>query len=240
MIKREAINIEETVKKMFPKELIKDLQDDERICPTCHGLGMRIENNVYGIHGDTSEAGKRERFPYKHQALSFCPDCYNGVQKLCEYCKQPFKQRGYYHCNCEGFKKDEEEKRIAKYNDMVSKAKDVQEADVTTMLYCEEFDKYFIDTDDFFEYWASDCDDEDIIPERLWVCSIAEVGIDAANVIENACSDLHEDASENCDYGSLQKLLDIWCKEQSGTTTYYPCYDEYITIDWIGTNDEYN
>ena len=231
---KKTINIEETIKKMFPRELIKDLQDDERICTTCRGLGMRIENNVYGIHGDTSEAAKREHFPYKHQALSFCPDCYNGVQKLCKYCGLPFKQKGYYHCDCEGFKKVEEEKRIAKWSETISKAKEVQESDVKTMLYCEEFDRYYDSTDDFFEYWASDCDDDDEIvkPQLLWVCSIAEISIDADSVIENACDDLHEDASENCDYGSLQKVLNEWCKEQTGTTTYYPCYKEYVKIDW--------
>lgn len=213
-----TINIEETVKKMFPKDLIKDLQENERICPTCHGLGMRIENNIYGIHGDTSEAAKREHFPYKHQALSFCPDCYNGVQKLCKYCGKPFKVKGYYHCDCDGFKKVEEEKRIAKWNETIAKAKEVQESDVKTMLYCEEFDKCYDSTDDFFEYWASDCDDEDVVkPERLWVCSVAEISIDADSVNENACDDLHEDASENCDYGSLQKALNEWCKEQTGT-----------------------
>lgn len=30
----------------------------------------------------------------------------------------------------------------------------------------------------------------------------------------------------------LQKLLDGWCKEQTGTATYYPCYKEYVKIDW--------
>lgn len=232
MIKRETVNIEETVKKMFPKELIKDLQDNERICPTCHGLGMRLENNVYGIRGDTSEAAKRERFPYKHQALSFCPDCYNGVQKLCEYCKEPFKQKGYWHCDCEGFKKAEEEKRIAKWNEIISKAKEVQESDVETMLYCEEFEKYYDNVDDFFDNWDNDCDDDCTKPERLWVCSVKEISIDADYIIENACDDLHEDASENCDYGSLQKALDDWCKVQSGTTTYYPSHKQYVKIDW--------
>lgn len=228
------INIKETVAKMFPKVLIKDLQEDERICPTCHGLGMRIENNIYGIHGDTSEAAKRENFPYKHQALSFCPDCYNGVQKLCKYCGKPFKQQSYHHCDCEGFKKAEEEKRIAKWNETISKAKEIQESDVKTMLYCEEFDRYYDSTDDFFEEYSSEYSDEEVYtkPERLWVCSVQGISIDAGSVIENACDDLHEDASENCDYGSLQKALDDWCKNQTGTTTYYPCYKSYVKIDW--------
>lgn len=238
-IRRENIDIEETIRKMFPKVLIKDLQEHERICPECQGLGMTIENNVYGIEGDTSEAGQREHFPYKHQALSFCQSCYNGVQKLCPYCGKPY-ERGYYHCNCEGQKKADEEKRIKKWEETVSKAKEVQGSDVTTYLYCEEFDSYHPDMDDFFDNYACNYNDEQSrrIPEQLWVCSVTEISLDANNIIESACDELHEDAYENCDWDSLQKLLDEWCKKQSGTTTYYPCYKEYVKIDW-SQYDEY-
>jgi len=119
-------------------------------------------------------------------------------------------------------------------NETISKAKEVQESDVETMLYCEEFDKYYDSTDDFFEEYSGEYSDEEIYtkPELLWVCSMQEISIDADSVIENACGDLHEDASENCDYESLQKALNEWCKKQTGTTTYYPCYKEYVKIDW--------
>ena len=33
--------------------LEKDLQDHEDICPVCHGLGVVLDNNVYGVKGDT-------------------------------------------------------------------------------------------------------------------------------------------------------------------------------------------
>lgn len=238
-IRRENVDIVETIQKIFPKVLIKDLQENERICPVCHGLGMRIENNIYGIEGDTSEAARQKRFPYKHQSLSFCRSCFNGVQKLCEFCGKPYKQPGYRHCDCEEFKKGEEEKRIKKCEEIVAKAKEVQESDVATMLYCEEFAGYFNTVDDFFDDYAGSYDDEEIYtkPVRLWVCSVTEISVDAAKVIENACGNLYEDASENCDYESLQKLLDDWCKEQTGTTTYYPCYKEYVMIDWSRYND---
>lgn len=133
-----------------------------------------------------------------------------------------------------GFKKAEEEKRIKKWEEKISKAKEVQESDVTTYLYCEEFDTYYPGVDDFFEEYEIEYSDEEVYtkPVRLWVCSETKISIDAGNVIENACDDLNEDASENCDYRSLQKLLDDWCKEQTGTTTYYPCYKEYVKIDW--------
>lgn len=231
---RKEINLYEAVQKSFPKILIKDLQKNERICPVCNGLGIRIVDNVYGIEGDTSEAGKRELLPYKRQALSFCRSCYNGVQQLCPYCGQPYRLQGHKHCDCDGQKKADEKERIKKWKETLSKAKQVDEKDVNNMLYCEEFGEYYYDVDDFFDSYAANYDDEYVYtkPDRLWVTSEQKIFIDAADVIENACYELHEDASEQCDEESLQKLLDDWCKEQGGTTTYYPCFKEYVMIDW--------
>ena len=207
---------------------------DIRICPVCNGLGMRIEDNIYGIKGDTSEVGRKYHFPYKHQALSFCQSCYNGVQTLCPYCGQPYKNQSYLHCDCEGQKEADAKERIRKLNEKVSNAVEVNEKDVDTMLYCEEFDEYYDTVDDFFDDYYCNYADKNTYdrPERLWVTSVEEISIDAANVIEDACINLHEDAYEQCDEGSLQKLLDDWCKKQTGTTTYYPCYKKYVVVDW--------
>lgn len=239
MTNKVFVPIVKTVQKILPQYLVKDLHEHERICPVCHGLGMRIENNVYGIKGDTSEAGQREHFPYQYQALSFCQSCYNGVQKLCPYCGKPY-ERGYCHCDCEGQKKADEEKRIKKLEERVDKAKEVQESDVKTYLYCEEFDSHYPDMDDFFDSYACNYNDEQARkrPERLWVCSVSEISLDADSIVESACDDLHEDAYKKCDTNSLQKLLDDWCQEQSGTTTYYPCYKEYVKIDWSRYENE--
>ena len=43
---REEVNLYETIQKSFSKILIKDLKENERICPVCNGLGMRIEDNM--------------------------------------------------------------------------------------------------------------------------------------------------------------------------------------------------
>lgn len=234
MIRTETVDLYKTIQNSFPKILIKNLTEHERICPVCNGLGMRIEDNIYGIKDDVSKAGRKYRFPYKHQALSFCRSCYNGVQRLCHYCGQPYKNQAYLHCNCEGQKKADEEKRINEWNEKVANAIEVNEEDVNTMLYCEEFDEYYDTVDDFFEDYCCNYSDEDIHnrPERLWVTSVEKIFIDAANVIEDACTNLHDDAYEQCDEGSLQELLDDWCKKQTGTTTYYPCYKQYVVIDW--------
>lgn len=235
---REEINLYEAIQKTFPKILIKDLTEHERICPVCNGLGMRIENNIYGIKGDDSEAGRREHFPYKHQALSFCRSCYNGVQRLCPYCGQPYKNQGYTHCDCAGQKNADKEKSIKEWNEKFSKAVEVDEKDVDTMLYCEEFDEYYDSTDDFFDDYAANYDgDEDYErPKVLWVTTVEKIHIDAADVTADACEYLHEDAYDQCDIGSLQKLLDAWCKDQYGATTYFPSFKQYVLIDWSGYN----
>lgn len=243
MIRTETVDLYKTIQKSFPKILIKDLTEHERICPVCNGLGMRIEDNVYGIEGDISEAGKKYHFPYKHQALSFCQSCFNGVQRLCPYCGQPYKNQGYLHCDCEGQKKADEKERIKKYNEKVANAVAVDKEDVHTMLYCEEFDKYYDTADDFFDDYACNYDDEEVYekPERLWVTSVEKISVDADNLIENACEELHEDAIESIcidDKIRLQEFLDAWCEEQTGATTYYPCYKQYVAIDWSAYENE--
>ena len=162
LTRREEVNLHETIQKLFPKILIKDLTEHERICPVCNGLGMRIEDNIYGIKGDNSEAGRKYYFQYKHQALSFCQSCFNGVQRLCPYCGQPYKNQGYMHCDCEGQKKADEEERIKKWNEKVANAVAVDEKDVNTMLYCEEFDEYYDTVDDFFDDYAVNYIDKEI------------------------------------------------------------------------------
>lgn len=233
---REEVNLYEAIQKSFPKILIKDLKENERICPTCNGLGMRIEDNIYGIKGNSSEAGRKYHFPYKHQALSFCQNCFNGVQRLCPYCGQPYKNQAYLHCDCEEQKKVDEEERIKKWNEKVSKAVLVDEKDVDTMLYCEEFDKYYDTVDDFVDdYVCNHKEDGNERPVRLWVTSVETISIDAYDIVRDTCEDLHEDAMDNIsseDFTRLQNFLDEWCKDQAGTTTYYPCYEQYVLINW--------
>lgn len=234
---REEVNLHETIKKSFPKMLVKDLTEHERICPVCNGLGMRIEDNIYGIKGDTSEVGRKYHFPYKHQALSFCQSCFNGVQRLCPYCGQPYKNQSYMHCDCEGQKKADEEERKKKWNEKVTNAVAIDEENVDTILYCEELDEYYDTVDDFFDDYACNYDDETTYdkPERLWVTSMEKIDIDVYSILENACEDLHEDAMDNIsekDIVELEEFLDNWCSKQIGTITYYPCYKQYVVIDW--------
>ncbi len=242
-IKHISLNVSEEIKHILPDTLEKDLMDNEELCPVCKGLGVVLDNNVYGIKGDTSEAAKKSHFPYNHQAIKFCPNCYNGVIRLCEYCGKPLP-RGRLKCDCEQQKaKDEKEKRL-KYQELIEKSKEVDVKSVSTYLYDKKTDHYFAEIEDFVDEYRDDAlfkNDEEMLenlPEVLWVCSKAEISMDAGSIIENACENLHEDAYDTIsdkDTRKLQEFLDDWCAEQTGTTTYYPCYKEYVRVkkEWF-------
>lgn len=235
LVERKTVDVQEEVKKILPKTLVKDLTENERICPVCHGLGIRVADNVFGIQGDESEAGRRECFPYSNQAFTFCQSCSWGVQRLCPYCGRPYALQTYLHCNCDGQKEADRVAAEREWNATLSKAVEVDEEEILdAMLYCRENDECYESVDEFQDDWVFNEYDDiyDERPDRLWVCDTGKISIDASDVIDMVCNDLHEDAVDECDKSSLQKLLDDWCAKQTGTTTYYPCYERYVKVDW--------
>lgn len=245
-MKHISINVSEEIKNILPETLEKDLQDNEEICPTCHGLGVVIDNNIYGIKGDTSEAAKRSMFPYNHQAIKFCPNCYNGVIRLCQYCGKQIPKGHIDKCDCEQYKTREEEEKRIKYQDKILKAEevDIKDIDSEMWFYDEQTDDYFSDIDYFVDSYKDSDEyesDEEMInnlPEVLWLTDPVDISMDAYNIIESACEELHEDASDNIsgeDRKELQDILDEWCKKQTGTRTVYPNYKKYVKVrrEWF-------
>lgn len=182
----------------------------------CNGLGVVLDNNIYGIKGDKSEATKKSMFPYNHQAIKFYPNCYNGVIRLCEYCGQPLS-RCTSRCDCEQYKaKEEQEKRI-KYQEKISKAEevDIKDIDSEMWFYDEQTDDYFSDIDSFvdaykdFDEYESDEEMMNNLPEVLWLTDSIDISMDADWIVENACEELHEDASENISGEDKKELQDI-------------------------------
>ena len=82
----------------FTFTLHKDLIENEEVCPNCKGLGLVIRDNSYGIEGKHGN-NHLHMFPYKHQSMTFCPICYNGVIRRCELCGEII-QRGFLRHNC--------------------------------------------------------------------------------------------------------------------------------------------
>lgn len=245
-MKHISINVLEEIKHILPITLKKDLQDNEEICPVCHGLGVVVDNNIYGIKGDTSEVAKKSIFPYNHQAIKFCPNCYNGVIRLCQYCGKQIQKRYIDRCDCEQYKAKEEEKKRIKYQEKISRAEevDIKNIDSNMYFYDEQTNDYFSDIDSFvdsykdFDDYESDEKMINNLPEVLWLTDPVDISMDADSIIESACEELHEDAYDNIsseDRKELQNMLDEWCKEQIGTRTVYPNYKKYVIVrkEWF-------
>lgn len=157
-MKHISINVLEEIKNILPDTLEKDLQDDdEEICPVCHGLGVVLDNNIYRIEGDTSEDAKKSVFPYNHQAINFCPNCFNGVIRLCKYCNKPLK-KGLTQCDCTDYKFREEIANKVRHQETIDKAIeiDINDIDSDIWFYDENMDRYFPDIDTFVEYYKDE------------------------------------------------------------------------------------
>jgi len=228
-----------TVRMTF--ELKKDLGENEEICEHCHGTGLEIDDNVYGIRGDITHIGTR--FPYKHQSLSFCKYCYNGVLRKCPECGALLNKQTY-ECACgyhERKRNAEQEKEDLKTWEKSEKISLEDAFKKFGCLYIDNLDKYVFDEDEI-ETVIEECLYEeygiDISSLRIYGTKEVKISIDADDIAANACDDLHEDAYDKCDTKGLQKVLDEWCKKQSGATTYYPDYKVGVIVETIQEGED--
>ncbi len=241
-MKHISLNVSEEIKHILPDALEKDLKDNEEICPVCHGLGIIKKNYSYGIEED--EKLSKINW-YDNEYFVWCPNCYFGVIKKCEYCGK-ILPKSRLKCDCEKQREIDEKERRIKYQEIISKATEVDLKDIgsDTQFYDERTDDYFSDIDYFVdaykdnEEFANDKEMFENLPEVLWLCDNVDISMDADSIIESACEELHEDADDNIsgqDRKELQELLDNWCKKQTGTTTLYPNYEKYVRVkkEWF-------
>lgn len=220
LIRTEYIDVD------FNLKLQKDLQEYEIICSHCGGTGLQVDNNPFGLKNENSKVP----FPYKQQTIVGCRHCYKGVQSKCLHCGK-ILDRSSYQCDCNGAKNERIQEQHKKDLEIWIKAKKIsykEACEEYIMLFIDNYDKYIMIED--LEEWIKneEYNNEELISRRslrIYGTESINIKIEAYDIIENACSDLHEDAMDNigsAEEEKLQTFLDKWCEENSsGTTSYY-------------------
>jgi hypothetical protein len=237
--KRIEISTQELYKQMFPENIIKDICEDETLCPTCKGLGCFI-TDYPRYHSDTGKDPYTKIHAYK---LVDCPDCYTGIVKVCEFCGKPILKRKYLHCDCNAFELNEQLKKTQKEQEILDKAEKITVDEANNrkikMLYYDPCDKYFSNIEEFYEFWDDkvwnhdESDGELVRPNYIYSTTETELSLDAFDILESPCEDLYEDAIDFLDTKGLQRYLDQWLTEQGDSKkTYWPDYKTAVIIDW--------
>ena len=231
MINRVSVDV---ISNLPARVLEKDLQDGQSICPTCHGLGVVLDDNQFGIVEDNST---RVMFPYVKQSFHYCPTCYNGVVTPCKYCGKINKMYidPSAHCDCDESRRIRARKayqdRLKRYDD--AKFVPLDDAEKYGMVYLADHDEY-VEVDDL-EGWIEDrSDDEDFEIGHVYATTTLELQLDAQDIVESACDEMHEDAMDSIGVVAikeLQELLDKWLVENTrGVKTYYPDFKIAIEL----------
>lgn len=238
--KQVFVSDKEYIERLINAQLRKDLYDNEEICANCHGTGIVTTNNIYGLSEDPD---KRVMFPYEHQALSFCPYCYNGVVRRCKLCGGLI-DKGYLKHNCrEQFeldrkeRKEKEDKALA--NAPLATPEMIEDSPGFYSDYYSDNEGYFLDFDEFFEDWFENHDEDEPRPEFVWLADSYGMSIDAANIIESATEDLYEDANLDVSDSAVKELqdyLDDWCKRCGVSETLIRTKYK-VAIPWGKYND---
>lgn len=239
---RVIINPTPYIQRITKKRLIKDLHNDEELCATCQGTGLVLEDNPYGLSDDPNK--KAGFFPYKHQAFTFCPDCYNGIVHRCEFCGKIIRPRWSLVCNCEKKQEFDKAKQKRIEQELWDKAEELPEdlKEDYQYFYSDYYgwdNGYFDDWDLFFDYWHENYEEIEERPKYVWVTEKTGMQIYAESIVENATEELYEDAIDDISdeaLGELQQFLDEWCKTCGVGDTYYESHKYKVKIPW----EDYN
>ena len=240
---RKTVSVREAFKELLDRDIVKDLHDNEQICPVCSGTGLRIEDNRYGLSEDPDKSAGM--FPYKHQSISFCQNCYNGVVRICPHCGKQLP-RGRLKCDCDYYKRQHEIEMSQKLNEELAAA-EKHDADALgtkfTMAQSDYYphdDGYFTEWEEFFDSWNEENEDIERRPEYVWGTDELKMSMDASSIVENATEDMYEDAMQHigdAPVKELQQYLDEWIKKY-GVTSYCETHKHAIRIPWEEYDNE--
>lgn len=232
--------LEDAFLALISKKIVKDLHDNEGICPVCLGLGLRIADNPYGLSDDPDKhAGL---FPYRHQSIGYCQNCYDGVVRYCPDCgKQLLRFRTI--CDCDASNQRREQEADRKEKELFEKAEKHEPGALVTQFVMAQSDffphnnGYFSDWKDFFDNWDEDREEFMKKPVYVWGTEEVEMNFDATDIVSAACEDMYEGAYDDIGTAAInemQQYLDEW-KNRYGRKSYLLTTKHAIRIPW----DEY-
>lgn len=238
--KRVFVTDSEYISGLINAGLVKDLHDNEEVCQVCHGTGLVIQNNVYGLSEDPDRS---VLFPYQRQALSFCQHCYNGVVSRCKLCGEIIP-RGRLKHDCEVQREIDRAERRKKEAEEAEKAPwATSEMEENAEMFCSDCfsrnEGYFADWDEFFDDWECEHEPDEPKPDFVWTTVPVEMRMDAVSILENATADMYEDAMSYISddkIKELQAVLDDFAKTCGVGKTYYKGRHK-VKIPWADRSE---
>jgi len=191
------------INSILPTKFSREVGENEKLCPVCGGLGLKVEGNF----------------------IITCHDCYKGIVKACKYCG---KTELYSH-NCDEerqVRRNEQHARDVIKWDKSRKITLEEACKTLTMVYVDNWDKYInVDgIDDKIDDHQSEDEDFEISDLRIYGTTEVKMSFDAGSIIESACEDLHEDAGDDIsgdEIKNMQDFLDDWVEKYGSNTTSY-------------------
>lgn len=233
----------EYVEMEFKLKLRKDLLPNEVLCPECGGGTLQVDDSPYGLKGHVVPG---KPFPYKHQSITGCSHCYNGVRKLCKYCDKMLSRSG--QCDCNGYSDELEAKREETEANRWDRATKITATELMNnadkypnMLFYENGDLFFSSMDSLVEHISESSfeDNKDGVPLsyinslRVYYTYQTSAEFDVESILQDAVEELHEDAYTNIMYHSkeVEEFFAAFVeKVKEYTSTYMPDFDLGVTF----------
>ena len=223
------INMKELLGEILPDKSKRELNEGQKLCSRCKGLGLEVRD-IY---------------------LQNCSVCRGGVVDACRFCGKEYSTLGGYRRNlcCEGAKIENEldkhkerlehlkkqEERITTLFNKAEKITIKEAKDRGIEVLFNEDAEHYMSISEAFDHFDNELDDELSDNRVKWLFATKQIkmSIDADDIVDSACEELHEDARDwisKQDIEELQGFLDNWCEKQTGTISYEPDYKVVVIL----------
>lgn len=228
--KTEYVSNRDYVERLLNFSLQKDIHGNEEVCSCCKGTGLVIQEYPYGLSNDP-DRHSGNLFPYKHQSITFCPHCYNGVAHRCELCGE-IMRKGLLRHDCKEQQMLNREKEIEEERKRFEKARKLSIEEYTKQfpnnyIFCD--DEFFSEVGDLLDRMHGEYFEN--IPKYCYGTERIPILLDAYTILSHA----EEEAEcEDFSFGiaarkELEEFVETWNKKY-GSYYFTPDYSIAIII----------